>query len=296
MVIPQPRPIILVTGANGQLGQEFRYLAEQQEVFEFLFTTRATLDISDKEDISLILSKWQPQYVINCAAYTAVDKAEEEIDKAYEINRDGVGTLAKACLQFECKLVHISTDYVYDSITDRPILSSDDCTPKSIYGKSKLGGEEAIAQVGCEHIILRVSWLYSSYAENFVKTMLRLGTERDNLTIVSDQIGAPTYARDLANAIVEIIKEDQSKSLTWKSTYNFSNQGQTNWAEFAEEIFAKANITCEVGKTTTEAYGARAPRPRWSVMDITPIKRDFGIEILSWQDALSNCLSVINGQ
>ena len=294
MIIPSPKPIILITGANGQLGQEFRWLAAKQEEFDFLFTSTASLDITNEEDIIRVISKWQPQYCINCAAYTAVDKAESESKAAYKINQEAVQLLAKACQKYKVKFLHVSTDYVYDSISNRPIVEEDSCTPRSIYGQSKRAGEESLMASQCEWMIIRVSWLYSSFGNNFVKTMLRLGESRDQLTIVSDQIGAPTYARNLAKAMISIISKNENKVVLWNVIYNYSNIGSTNWADFASEIFRQKKIKCEVIKQTTEAYGAAAPRPLWSVLNTDKIARLLDHEIITWEAALSDCLSALD--
>ncbi len=294
MFIPPTKPVILVTGSDGQLGQELRHWARDQDEYEILFTNRYTMDVTSPKDVLNIFSKWRPSFCIHCAAYTAVDKAEEEHSQAYLINRDAVQNLVRAAQEVGTKLINISTDYVYHSVQDHPIRETDLCTPKSIYGKSKRAGEKELEQSSVEWINIRVSWLYSSYANNFVKTMLRLGAQREELTIVADQIGAPTYARDLAHDIMNIIQQVLNTNVGVKEHYNYSNAGQTNWADFARAIFSVSKISCTVHETSTEAYGAPAPRPLWSVMDKSKIKTTFDLDITSWKHALTRCLLVID--
>ncbi len=286
-----PKKVILVTGANGQLGKEFRELSKAFEEFEFLFSTRETLDITDQAQVYNAVSKFRPDYIINCAAYTAVDKAETESDLAFLINSSAVGHLSMACRLYGGKLIHFSTDYVYDSVTDSPLKETDLCQPQSVYGKSKRAGETVLENSEIDWINLRVSWLYSSFNHNFVKTMIRLGSEKEELSIVNDQVGAPTYARDLASAVMTIINIESGS--VWKQHYNYSNQGQTNWADFAKEIFAQSNINCKVKTTTTAAYNAPAHRPLWSVLSKKKLTDTFDINLNDWQKSLSACLSLV---
>ena len=294
MFIPPKRPIILVTGSNGQLGREFRNWASANEVYEFLFTSRDSLDICNLPEVLTICTKWQPSYIINCAAYTAVDKAEENKEDAFAINQGAISNLIKGAGIHNSKLINYSTDYVYHSIIDRPILESDDCTPQGIYGQSKRGGEELLESSEIGWINIRVSWLYSSYQQNFVKTMLRLGGDRDSLTIVSDQQGCPTYASDLAADTMKIIASLEESEMGLNEHYNYCNSGMTNWADFARLIFKLENIDCEVLNTTTEQYGAPAPRPLWSVMGTQKIEKRFNLEISPVEESLQVCLSILN--
>jgi len=282
---------ILVTGGNGQLGKELRVVAKNQDQLEFIFSSRDTLDITDQSEVFNAIKKFRPDYCINCAAYTNVDRAESESEQAYLINSTGVNHLSKGIKLYGGKLIHLSTDYVYDTITDRPIHEDDPCNPKSIYSKSKRAGESVLEESDIDWINIRVSWLYSSFNHNFVKTMLRLGSGRDELSIVNDQIGAPTYAYDLAKVIYEIIHKDDN--LHWQQHYNYSNSGKTNWAAFAKEIFKQSDITCKVKNITTKEYGATAPRPLWSVLSKEKIIKNFGIKIEDWRERLSTCLSLI---
>jgi len=290
MFIASDKPIILVTGGNGQLGQEFRRIATFQEQYELLFTTRESLDITKLDKIQNVFAKWKPNYCINCAAYTAVDKAESEQEAAFQLNEDAIGHLISTCSEQGTKLINYSTDYVYDSIIDRPIQEDDPCTPRSIYGQSKRAGEKLLESSDIDWINFRVSWLYSSFKNNFVKTMLRLGAERDELNIVADQIGTPTYAQDLASDTIKIISQLEKEEVGLRNNYNYSNISTTNWADFARSIFDMASITCKVNDTTTEAYGAPAPRPLWSAMDKSRLLNTFDIELKMWQESLEECL------
>jgi len=281
--------LILVTGSNGQLGNEFKSLAESFPEYSFVFTDVNDLDITKKDEVFTFFRKHKPAFCFNCAAYTAVDKAEEDKELAYLINSTAVQHLAIACKLHDTKLIHFSTDYAYDSVTERPILETDPSAPKSIYGLSKRAGEEVLEQSDIDWICLRISWLYSSYGHNFVKTMLRLGKERNTLQIVSDQVGAPTYAGDLADSVMNIIKKDKG----YRQHYNFSNSGITNWADFAREIMLLKNLECDIQNTSTAAYGAPAPRPLWSVMSHDKIKETYGLKIPSWQESLKKCLWLI---
>lgn len=284
---------VLVTGASGQLGQELHYLHTSYPDSTFLFADRETLDITDTASITSLFEDFRPNVVINCAAYTAVDKAEEEQETCYAINRDAVGRLASICAKQKIQLIHISTDYVYDLDVHIPLIESDRCDPRSIYAKSKREGELLMIESGVTGLILRVSWLYSSFGHNFVKTMLRLGESRDSLSIVNDQIGAPTYARDLAEVILHLIHQHDIRGC---QTYNYSNDGKISWKSFAEEIFAQSGIECKVSPTTTEAYGAPAPRPLWSVLSKEKIKSAFRIKIHPWQESLSRCLDELGAK
>ena len=293
MFIPPKRPTILVTGSNGQLGREFRKWATKNEAYEFLFTSRASLDIQNLAEVLTICTKWQPNYIINCAAYTAVDQAEENKEDAYSINERGIANLTKGASVHGSTLINYSTDYVYNSKLDRPILESDPCNPNSIYGLSKRAGEEVLEKSDAQWINIRVSWLYSSYQQNFVKTMLRLGAERNSLTIVSDQQGAPTYARNLAFDTMKIIASLEEETKGINQHYNYCNSGMTNWADFARLIFQLESLDCSVEDTTTEKYGAPAPRPLWSVMDTSKIHATFNLDIPTIEDSLKACLDIL---
>ena len=286
------RKKILVTGANGQLGSEFKDLESTQPDYEFLFTSVNELDITKKDEVFSYFRTYNPAFCINCAAYTAVDKAEEEQERAFLINSTAVGYLTIASKLAGTKLIHFSTDYAYDSVTDRPIKESDLCQPRSIYGLSKRGGEKVLEESDIDWICLRVSWLYGAHGHNFVKTMTRLGKERDQLTVISDQKGAPTYAKDLAEVVMHIISLNQG----YRAHYNYSNGGITDWAAFAREIMEIQKLSCTIQETTTEAYGSPAPRPLWSVMSHKKITKTFGVDIIPWQQSLGQCIHRIQNQ
>lgn len=294
MVLTKPtKMIISVTGANGQLGQEFRFLLKNSSN-KVIFLDREELDITNESALENNLTLLESDVIINCAAYTAVDKAEEDKESAYKVNELGSMVLAGFAKKHQIKLVHISTDYVYHLAQTVPLIETSPCLPKGVYGQSKLAGERAIIASDCDYIIIRVSWLYSSFKNNFVKTMLKLGQNRDTLSIVSDQIGSPTYARDLANVVLDIIDTEKFKNQPIKEIYNYSNLGQTSWDDFARAIFAASGIDCEVKSITTEEFGAKAPRPKWSVLSKDKIQRDFDISLRGWQESLKECLEELD--
>jgi len=283
---------VLVTGSNGQLGSELRALSENNQDFDFFFTDRTQLDISSLDHINKVISEYNPDFLINAAAYTAVDKAETDIDTAELVNATAVKNLAEACAKQNVWFLHISSDYVYHLMTDQPLREDYMTSPQGVYAKTKLAGENLLVDSDADYTIMRTSWVYSYYGHNFVKTMLRLGKTKEELTIVADQIGSPTYAKDIAETLLEMIKvicgsEEKEK---FKGVFNYSNDGNTHWADFARKIFELENLSCEVHETTTEAYGAPAPRPHWSVLDKSRIQQTFGIEIIDWEISLNDCL------
>jgi len=284
---------ILVTGADGQLGQELQYVCQEFPEFEMIFLNRTGLDIVNKEQMNTLFSSLKPDFCINCAAYTAVDKAETDIDLCRDINANGTENLAINCRDHNTTLVHISTDYVYNIDVNRPLLESDTPNPKGVYAETKRAGELKALEIWEKSIIIRTSWVYSSFGNNFVKTMLRLGQERDQLSIVSDQIGTPTYARDIAKTILSIISQIKTSEPSVFGIYNFSNRDETNWADFAKAIFEIKGIECEVGQMTTKEYGAAAHRPLWSVLSKEKIKNTFGIKPRPWKVSLIECLSLL---
>ena len=279
---------ILVTGANGQLGCELKVIARQFIQYHFFFVTKEELDIDDPDALAKYFATNEITYCINCAAYTAVDKAETEREKAFLINAEAAGNLAGICKQHNTKLIHISTDYVFDGTADQPYKETDTTNPVSVYGASKLKGEELILQNDPSAIIIRTSWLYSSFGNNFVKTMLRLMKERDIINVVNDQFGCPTYAADLAGAILQIIVSGKSSGT--KGIYHYANAGITNWYEFAVAIKELTHSNCMVNPIPSSQYPTAARRPRFSVMDTTLIKTAFSLEIPDWKDRLQNCL------
>ena len=287
---------ILVTGANGQLGNELRIIADRFPDDRFFFTDIAELDITNQDAVNDFFQKNHIQTVINCAAYTAVDKAENDEPAATLINATAVGYLSKACHKTDATLVHVSTDYVYDGCACKPYTEDHDTAPASVYGRSKLAGEKA-ALAAPKSMVIRTSWLYSSFGNNFVKTMLRLGKERETLNVVFDQVGTPTYAADLAKAIMKIVKTAEQSELNNKAIndvqtgiFNYSNEGVCSWYDFAHEIMQQTGLKCEVRPIDTKDYPTPATRPHYSVLNKTRIKMAYGLEIPHWKDSLSQCL------
>jgi len=287
---------IIVTGANGQLGNEIRELASSLKGYQFHFTDYQELDITDAAAVEASFKALQPVFVINCAAYTAVDKAEEDQEKAYAINAEAVHTIATCCRRYNCQLIHISSDYVYHNGLNRPLLESDPTLPKGVYAASKLRGDMVALAADPSTIIVRTSWVYSSFGHNFIKTMIRLGNERDQLGIVYDQIGVPTSAKDIALAIISIMKKVEKEGQQFGGVYNFAPQGVTCWYDFAKTIFEIEGIDCNVNSIPSKAYPTPAKRPTYSVLDCTKIKETFGLEIPYWKDSVRSCLRVLKEQ
>ena len=278
---------ILVTGGNGQLGSALR-LASARSSHRYIFTDIDELDITSKEAVEEFFSKHQIEVVINCAAYTAVDMAEENEELADKINHKAVAILAEVCADNSATLIHISTDYIFDGNATTPYKEDTAPAPQSIYGRTKLLGEEAIAKSKCHAIILRTAWLYSEFGRNFVKTMRGLMSSRPEIKVVADQFGTPTYAGDLAKAIVEIIESGQYSKY---GTYHYSNEGECSWYDFAVEIAKQSNLCdCKVAPCTTAEYPTKAVRPRYSVLDKTKFTTTFGIAIPKWQESLAECI------
>ena len=279
---------ILITGANGQLGSEIRTLSTLYPQYEFTFTDRTTLDLSNLCKMENFFDDHTFDAIINCAAYTAVDKAESEADLAKTVNHRFVDMLAKIAKKQNCTLIHISTDYVFDGMNHRPYVESDPTNPQGMYGKTKCDGENAILSVAPSNtIIIRTSWVYSIFGNNFLKTMLRLGRERDTLGVIFDQVGTPTYARDLAQTILEILPRIKNES---PQIYHYSNEGVASWYDFAQAIFELSTIKCQVNPITTDQYPTPAKRPHYSLLNKAKIKTDFGITIPYWKDSLKECL------
>jgi dTDP-4-dehydrorhamnose reductase len=284
---------ILVTGANGQLGNEIRNISEKFPAFRFLFTTKETLPIENESAVEVFFEKHQIDYCINCAAYTAVDKAESEKEKAFLINADAVGTLAGLCQAHHSKFIHISTDYVYDGSRQIALKEEDAVAPLSIYGWSKLKGEELALNKNLSSLIIRTSWVYSSFGNNFVKTMLRLFKEKEEISVVADQIGSPTYAADLATVIMQFV-EKMEKGESFSGIVNYCNDGITNWYEFAETIKQLVNSNCKINPISTSSYKTAATRPQYSVLDTSKIKELLQSEIPFWKDSLQKCVRILN--
>ena len=293
---------ILVTGKNGQLGGSIHKVVSassaeintNQNLNEFVFVGREELDLNSETNITSYFNDNDKfDIIINCAAYTAVDKAEEEWELANQVNHLAVKQLAKIANKQQAKLMHISTDYVFDGESDKPYVETDKTSPINAYGKTKLAGEKALQEAMPDNaIIIRTSWVYSEFGNNFVKTMLRLGKERDELNIVSDQIGSPTYATDLAEAILAIINnKDYQNEENSTEIYHYSNEGDISWYEFAKEVFKIERVECKVAPITTQQYPTLARRPNFSTLNKRKIKKDFDIiKILSWKNSLKQCL------
>lgn len=277
---------ILVTGANGQLGHCIQDLSKEAgyAMHQFLFTDVDELDICDYTAIEEFVRNNHPDAIINAAAYTAVDNAEDDIEKAYLLNRDAVDNLAKIAKASNIYLVHVSTDYVFSGEACHPYTTDAEIAPKSIYGKSKAAGEIKIKESGCNASIIRTSWLYSEYGKNFVKTMLRLGSERESINVVCDQIGGPTYAGDLAKAIFVCLEAKIDKE--GLQIYHYANEGTTSWYDFTQSIMEIANLKCKVNAIFTSEYPAKAPRPAYSVFDLSKTKHELGIDIPYWRNSL----------
>lgn len=277
---------IIVSGRDGQLGSELKDLASTQN-FEFVFTDVNDLDITDENALKEAFEKYKPAYFINCAAYTAVDKAEANQEIAYKINAEAVGYIAKLCRKHNTKLIQISTDYVFDGKSAQPYKEDDATDPVNYYGYSKWLGEELALNNNPETIVIRTSWVYSSYGANFVKTMLRLMNERKEINVVNDQFGSPTYAKDLAEAILSTVNSQQS---TINGIFHFSNEGDISWYDFAVAIRDIKQLDCVVHPISTSAYPTPAKRPAYSVFDKTKIVNTFKIQLKNWKESLQTCL------
>lgn len=279
---------ILVTGANGQLGREMQRLGAVSPN-NYLFTDVAELDITDPEAVRRRVTGNRIGAIVNCAAYTNVERAEEDEATADRLNRTAVGNLARAAAEADALLVHVSTDYVFDGCASLPYTEEDPTAPRSAYGRTKLAGEEAVRASGCRHLILRTAWLYSEYGNNFLKTMLRLTAERETLNVVFDQVGTPTYAGDLALAIFSILEGGLDRG--HEGTYHFSDEGVCSWYDFAVEIArAAGHDRCRISPCRTADYPTKAVRPAFSVLDKGKLKRTFGIEIPHWRESMFYCL------
>jgi dTDP-4-dehydrorhamnose reductase len=278
---------ILVTGANGQLGRELQTLAVSFPTLDFTFTDRSLLPVGDAARVKAFFALYPTDFCINCAAYTAVDKAETEKEEAFRINGQAVGVLAAACRDTGARLIHISTDYVFDGLSATPLKENDPTGPISVYGASKLEGEiMARTLLPNDSLIIRTSWVYSEFGNNFVKTMLRLMKERPSINVVSDQVGSPTYAADLAAAIAQIIVAPSFVP----GIYNYSNEGQISWYEFALAIRDLSGSSCAVHPIPTTQYPTPAKRPAYSLLDKSLIRATYGVGIPKWQDSLVICL------
>ncbi len=278
---------ILVTGSSGQLGNEIKELSRDYS-YNFFFTIRNDIDITDKDNIRSFCHSNHINVIINCAAYTAVDKAESDEINADLVNRKAVKKLALVSKELDIKLIHISTDYVFDGKSYKPYCEEFQTNPQSIYGKTKLEGEKELININpTNSIIIRTSWVYSYYGNNFVKTILRLGKEKESLGIIYDQVGTPTYAKDLARMILEIIPQIENSKV---EIYNYSSEGVLSWYDFAKEIMRMAKLSCKVNPIETKDYPTPAKRPHYSLLNKNKIKSTFNIEIPYWKDGLDDCL------
>ena len=295
--------VVLVTGANGQLGQALQFISGNYPEMNFVFCDSAALDITNLENCETVFQEHQPNFCINAAAYTAVDKAESEPQIAFDVNANGPENLAITCKKTNTVLLHVSTDFVFDAYfsdgiayydqeqrlplkSDLGLQETDVPFPNGLYGLTKLQGEQAIEAVWEKHFIIRTSWVYSQFGNNFLKTMLRLASERTSLSVVSDQIGTPTYAVDLAEVLLKIITSET----TTFGIYNFSNEGQCSWYEFAQEIFLQQEVAIDLQAIPTKSYPTPAKRPAYSVLDKSKIKTTFGVNIKDWKTSLKDCL------
>jgi dTDP-4-dehydrorhamnose reductase len=283
---------IVVIGGSGQLGQCLKSVAAQRSINNIYFASSAEANVLNKEGLKAYFEKYKPVFVVNCAAYTAVDKAEDDIEPARAINKTGAGNLAELCMLYAATLIHISTDFVFNGNKPSPLSESDTTDPIGIYGLTKLEGEQLIAQTLDQYYIIRTSWLYSEYGNNFTKTMLKLGAERDLLKIIADQVGSPTYAIDLACCIFDII----ASAIKSYGIYHYSNEGVASWYDFAKAIFEISETTVNVLPIRTSEYPTRAQRPAYSVMDKAKLKSVFNIEIPYWRDSLKDCLKILAPQ
>lgn len=284
---------ILVTGGNGQLGLSIKKISGQYPAHNFFFADLPDADITHEENITELVKKNEIDIIVNCAAYTAVDKAESEPEAARNINVIGPRVLARICKKYDLKLVHISTDYVFDGESNVPLLETNSCdNPIGVYGQTKKDAEDMIAESEVDSVIIRTAWLYSEFGNNFVKTMLRLAENRNELGVIFDQIGTPTYAPDLAVAIAEIINKGIEKGC---NIYHYSNEGVCSWYDFAKEIFGQSGIDMKVNPLHTYEYQTPAKRPKYSVLDKSKIKSE-GIHVPYWKDSLKTCLEELKKQ
>ena len=280
---------VLITGANGQLGHEMRNVLDGDDRFEAIFTDVAELDICDAEAVNRAVADNRVDYIVNCAAYTQVDKAEDNVELCRKINATAVENLARAAAACGARMIHVSTDYVFNGRGYRPYTEDMTPEPQSVYGSTKLEGEQALQSLCPQSVIIRTAWLYSPYGNNFVKTMMRLGTERDELSVVADQIGTPTCAADLARAILAVLTAETFVP----GIYHFSDEGACSWYDFTVAIHRLARISCRVNPIRSDEYPSRAHRPFYSVLDKSKIKQTYGITIPHWYESLSHCIEIL---
>ncbi len=280
---------ILVTGSNGQLGKEIKKLEDSFPGFEFIFLSREDLPIHHFDLLRNTIHIYKPQYIINCAAYTAVDRAETEKDLAFQVNAEAVGVMAAICKERGIRFIHISTDYVFDGTAHQPYKEEDITNPQNVYGASKLKGEQEALQFNPDSLIIRTSWVYSEYGKNFVKTMIRLMGEKGSVSVVNDQVGSPTYAYDLADAILQIIASGK-----WApGIYHYCNDGVISWYDFAKEIRQQTGSNCTLHPIPTAQFPTPAKRPAYSVLDTTKIRNTYPLQLKNWKESLKTCLSAL---
>ncbi len=278
---------IIVVGATGQLGSEINMLSQHYPQYEFIFLSETDLSILDFEAVRKVFEHQKPAFLINCAAYTAVDKAETDRETAFKVNTEAVSFMAALCNEYQTGFVHISTDYVFDGTSDVPYKPEDATNPQSVYGSTKLEGEKLAFENNPSTILIRTAWVYSEFGHNFVKTMIRLMNEREEINVVNDQVGAPTYAADLADAILKIIS-----SGNWVAgIYHFTNTGVISWYDFAVAIKEEIKSNCRVNPISTSQYPTPAKRPAFSVLDTSKIETIYSIRMSHWRDSLKNCLA-----
>ena len=282
---------ILVTGSNGQLGSEIRDIASNYKKADFVFSEFSDLDICSLNQVKKFITNYKINSIINCAAYTDVNKAESDAETAKNTNTNGVSNLLKVLKTVNGKLIQISTDYVFDGKQSLPYKESDSVNPIGVYGKTKRDSELKVINSKVDAIVIRTSWLYSSYGNNFVKTMLRLGLKKDELSVIADQLGTPTYAKDLAKVCLDILCSEKQKKISENGKlYHYSNEGMVSWYDFASEILKLGAIKCRILPVLSKHYPSKAKRPQYSVLDKTKIKEDFNIKIPHWIDSLNECI------
>lgn len=282
--------VIIVTGASGQLGMSLQDLAKQYPAFIFHFLSSKDLDITSQENINFVFDAIQPTFCINTAAYTAVDQAEIDVDQAKLVNIIGARNLAKACKKYDCQLIHISTDFVFDGLKASPYTEVDIPAPINVYGQTKLDGEREIASILEKYFIVRTSWLYSAYGKNFMKTMLKLASELNSISVVNDQFGTPTLADDLADVLLKMIVFATINEAEY-GIYHYSNEGKATWYDFAKAIFTISDTPIELTATDSTQFVSLAKRPKYSVLCKDKIKKNFDISINSWTSSLQNCIT-----
>ena len=282
---------ILITGANGQLGNEISVKKKQYPDWQFLLTDIDTLDITNENDVLKYFQNNKPDFIVNCAAYTAVDKAEDDAETAEKINSLAPKMLGKYSKEFGAKIIHVSTDYVFDGLACVPYSENSKVNPQNIYGSTKLHGEINVQKENQDSLVIRTSWLYSSFGNNFVKTMIRLGKEKESVKVVFDQVGTPTYAADLAATVLYIIKKSEINSDTFiPGIYHYSNEGVASWYDFANAIFELSDIECKISPVLSKEFPSPVKRPNFSVLDKSKIRNTFDIEIPYWKDSLKVCI------